>query len=121
MARPGSESSAIIIGHELWQRRFNGDPNILGKTVRLSRNPNALTIVGVMAPGVRFLPAPSSASEPNYSPDARVDFWMGALPDETKPKDGGGNAVGQLREGATLAAAQSELTAIAATQAGEME
>ncbi|HTH47051.1 MAG TPA: ABC transporter permease [Candidatus Limnocylindria bacterium] len=119
MAHPGGRATSVIIGHELWQRRFNGDPNVVGKTLRISRNPDPLTIVGVMAPGVRFLPDPSNASEPNYSPDARVDFWLGVVPDETKPKDNGWNAVGLLRDGATLAQAQTELSSIAATQAGE--
>ncbi len=119
MDRSGSRASAIIIGYELWQRSFNGDPNILGKTVNISRNPNPLTIVGVMAPGVRFLPDPSNASEPNYAPDARVDFWFGAVPDEAKPKDDGWNVVGLLREGATLAEAQTEIGTIAAAQVAD--
>ena len=103
MVRPGGRATSVIIGHELWQRRFNGDPNIIGKTLRISRNPDPLTIVGVMAPGVRFLPDPSNANEPNYSPDARVDIWFGVVPDESTPKDNGWNAVGLLRTGATLA------------------
>ena len=28
---------AIVLGYELWQRKFNGDPQIIGKTVRISR------------------------------------------------------------------------------------
>lgn len=35
-----------VIGHALWQRRFGGDPSIVGKTVYL--NGQAFTIVGVM-------------------------------------------------------------------------
>ena len=27
----------IVLGYELWQRKFNGDPNIVGKTIRMSR------------------------------------------------------------------------------------
>ena len=27
----------IILGYQLWQRQFNGDPHIIGKTVRISR------------------------------------------------------------------------------------
>lgn len=119
MNRPGAQASAIVLGYEFWQRSFGGDPNIVGKTVKISRNPNPLTVVGVMAPGVRFLPDPSNASEPNYSPDARVDVWFGIVPDETKPKDGGWNVVGRLRDGATFAEAQTEIRTIAAAQAAE--
>jgi putative ABC transport system permease protein len=49
----------IVLGHQLWQRRFNRDPNIVGKTVSL--NSRSYTIVGVMGPD--FQPA----SEPGIS------------------------------------------------------
>ncbi len=69
-------SSAIVIGHSLWERQYNRDPNIIGKTLQLSRFPAPLPIVGVMPPGVRFLPDPGGASEPNYDVNAPVDFWL---------------------------------------------
>src|SRR5438876_3991642 len=109
--------TAIILGYELWQRRFDGDPNIIGKTIHLSRHQAPLTVVGVMPPGVRFLPTPSAAQEPNYDVNARVDYWAPASPDETKPKEDSWTVVGRLRDGATLTQAQAELTRIAARQA----
>ena len=45
----------IVLGHQLWQRRFNRDPNIVGKTVSL--NSRSYTIVGVMGPDFQPLPA----------------------------------------------------------------
>jgi predicted permease len=48
---PGAPSVAII-GHALWQSRYNGDPNIVGKTIRI--NEDSKTIVGVMGPGMKF-------------------------------------------------------------------
>jgi hypothetical protein len=30
-------TTAIILGYDFWQRRFNGDPGIIGKTIRMSR------------------------------------------------------------------------------------
>jgi putative ABC transport system permease protein len=56
----------IILGYELWQRKFNCDPNILGKTLRMSRADAPPTVIGVMPPRVRFLPAPGASQEPNY-------------------------------------------------------
>src|SRR6476660_2027294 len=53
-AKPGQPSSVIILGYEYWQRRFNGDPAIVGKTIRMSRRDTPPTIIGVMPPGVRF-------------------------------------------------------------------
>jgi putative ABC transport system permease protein len=55
----------IIIGYDLWQRTFHGDPAIVGKTFRMSRRDTPATIIGVMPPGVRFLPSPRTAQEPN--------------------------------------------------------
>ena len=48
----------IILGYDLWQRKFNGDRNIIGKTVRISRQETAPTVIGVMPPAIRFLPSP---------------------------------------------------------------
>src|SRR5262249_31332999 len=102
--------------HYLWQDRFQGDPNIVGKTVTISRMP-PLQVIGVMPPGVRFLPDASNASEPNYDVNGQVDFWIAYAPDETKPKDNAANIVGRLRDGTTIAGAQTELKTIADRQA----
>src|SRR4051794_31972756 len=33
---PRTPPSAVILGYDLWQRQFNGDPNIVGRTIRMS-------------------------------------------------------------------------------------
>ncbi len=38
----------VVLGHELWQRQFGGDQQIVGKTIPLSGN--VYTIIGVTAP-----------------------------------------------------------------------
>jgi putative ABC transport system permease protein len=70
------QQTTIILGHDLWQRRFHGDPKIIGQAVKISRYSQPLTVVGVMPPDVRFLPSPNVASEPNYNVDAKVDYWL---------------------------------------------
>src|SRR5262245_49105390 len=58
---PGSQRVAVI-GYEMWQRRYGGDANILGRTIRLNDNP--VIIVGVMPPDFRLpedLSVPQSA------------------------------------------------------------
>jgi putative ABC transport system permease protein len=70
----------IVLGYEFWQRTFAGDPQIVGKTVRISRWEVAPVVIGVMQPGVRFLPSPGAAKEPNYDVNATVDFWVPSYP-----------------------------------------
>ncbi|HXJ56581.1 MAG TPA: ADOP family duplicated permease, partial [Verrucomicrobiae bacterium] len=107
----------IILGHDLWQRRFNGDPAIVGQTVRISRYAQRLTVVGVMPPGLRFLPSPADAQEPNYKLDAQVDYWVPAVADPTRLKRREWDVVGRLRPGLTLGQAQAELKALTVREA----
>jgi putative ABC transport system permease protein len=48
-------AKTILLGYEFWQRAFNGDPKIIGKTVRISRWDVPPIVIGVVHPGVRFL------------------------------------------------------------------
>jgi predicted permease len=41
----------LVLSHRYWQRRFNGDPNVVGKAVRFNGRP--FTIVGVAPAGFR--------------------------------------------------------------------
>ena len=49
--KPGTEK-VIIFSHEIWQRDFNGDPNIVGQSVTI--NGKAATIIGVMPQNFKF-------------------------------------------------------------------
>jgi len=49
--KPGAPK-VTILGHEIWQRDFNADPNIVGQSVRV--NGKAATIIGVMPPNFKF-------------------------------------------------------------------
>lgn len=51
-AEPGHEDVAVI-GYELWQQRFGGDPAALGQAITVDGRPR--TIVGVLPPGFDFL------------------------------------------------------------------
>ena len=115
--RPGVAPTAIILGYDLWQREFGGDRDILGKPVTLSRMPAPLPVVGVMPPGLRFLPDPGAAAEPNYDVDAKVDFFLGVTPDETQLQRGVGNLIARLAPTATAAQVQAELATTSAALA----
>lgn len=107
----------IVIGYDLWQRKFGGDPNVIGTKVRISRRDTPPTIIGVMPPGVRFLPSPATAQEPNYNVNAQVDFWAPLAPNPERMKAPIWDMVGRLRGGATIEQARAELEVIAARQA----
>jgi len=107
----------IILGYDLWQRKFGGDSNILGKPIRISRRQTPPTVIGIMPPGLRFLPSPTTAQEPNYNVNALVDFWVPLTPNPERMKATNWDVVGRLRAGATLDQAGSELKVITARQA----
>jgi predicted permease len=53
--QPGFEG-VVILGHGLWQRRFGGDPGLLGRTIQLSGR--SYTVVGIMPEKFSY-PVPS--------------------------------------------------------------
>jgi predicted permease len=96
--RPGAPG-AIVIGHDVWVRRFSSDPDIVGRAIQLGATTYA--IVGVMPPGFAF--------PINHS------FWVPwrMNPLEYQPRSGPLMSVfGRLAPGATLESAQSELAAM---------
>jgi putative ABC transport system permease protein len=89
----------VVIGHDVWLRRFSGDPDILGRPIQLGATTYA--IVGVMPEGFAF-PVNHSIWVP-----WRLD------PAAYEPRTGPSITVfGRLVPGATLESAQAELTAI---------
>ena len=101
----GNKDSVIVIGYGLWQRKFGGDPGVIGKPISL--NSGVYTIVGVMPPEFRPLPA-SLTGEPAelYRPLSKE------LSDEIR----NGHhlrGIGRLKSGVSLENAQAELNVIA--------
>ncbi|HEV2687008.1 MAG TPA: ABC transporter permease [Bryobacteraceae bacterium] len=57
----------LILSHGLWVRRFGGDPNVVGRVIRL--NEGSYTVVGVLSEGFRPLDSPGNGELPEiYSP-----------------------------------------------------
>ena len=98
----GTAAPVAIIGYHLWQQRFAGDAQILGKSIRVNGQPR--TIVGVMPERFRF----------PYNYDLWLPLERSAL---STPQDAPANLqmIARLREGVGKAAAVAELTAIAAS------
>jgi predicted permease len=40
----------VVLSHHLWQRRFGGDPSVVGKTIRFSATSRDRVVIGVMPP-----------------------------------------------------------------------
>ena len=94
----------VLIGHDVWQSRFESDPTVIGRELRLGNVPH--TIVGVMPEGFRF-------------PLAH-DFWVPLRLDPVnvpRQQSPGLRVFGRLAPGATLEAAQPELTVLGAMAA----
>jgi putative ABC transport system permease protein len=103
-----NNSSVVILSHALWQRRFNGDPGVIGKAVTLSGKP--CTIVGVMPPGVQHVGG-DYRSMPH---GAVVDLWGPlAMPPQAERGAHFCNAIGRLKPGVSLDQATADLNLIA--------
>jgi len=53
----GDAEKVMLVSYDLWQRRFNGTPDILGKRLRVADfggNDSPSTIIGVTPPGFHF-------------------------------------------------------------------
>jgi putative ABC transport system permease protein len=94
-----------VLSYPLWQKRFAGDPNIIGKTITLSARP--YTVVGVMGPEFQSLPR-------GLLP-ARAEFYrpVAEPPNETERASRHLRAIARLKPGVSLAQAQSEMDVIA--------
>ncbi len=42
----------VLLSHGVWQRRYAGDPSVVGRTITVNGNPH--TIIGVMPPQFQF-------------------------------------------------------------------
>jgi putative ABC transport system permease protein len=100
--------NVVILSHGIWQRRYGGDPDIVGKSIMLNGESN--TIVGVMPSGFQlYVKQGSQIGKPveiwlpwTYNPRARVRAgraWM---------------SVARMKPDVTLTQAQTEMDSIAA-------
>jgi predicted permease len=103
--KPG-QARVVVIGYDLWQRRFGGDPAIVGRKITLNNEPNE--VIGVLPPDVGWFvqkgslirSAPQIWSPWEVSNDLRVRRGRFA------------RAVARLKPGVTLEQAQNEMNVI---------
>jgi predicted permease len=99
-AAPGAPAVALL-GEDIWRRRFEADPDVLGSVIRLSGEP--AQVIGIMPERFGFpwnedvwTPQPVDAFRPNANPGRFAAIS------------------GMLREGASIEAAETELNALEA-------
>ncbi len=101
---PGNNSVAIL-SYGLWQRRFGGDPKIVGQTIKLSNR--SVVVVGIMPPGFDF---PNPAERPGKSDHMQLWVPYGLNPQNLNSWNL--SALGRLKPGVTTADAQREIAAL---------
>jgi putative ABC transport system permease protein len=102
-------ASVVVLSYRLWQRRFGGDQNIVGKTIGINTHP--YTIIGVAPPVFQ-----------GSITGLRSELWipittMAQLSDDgdatlRSRKGGWLNALGRLRPGTSREQAQADLSAL---------
>ena len=87
----------VVIAHGLWQRRFGGRDEVIGKTLEM--NGRSTQIIGVMPPGFAF-------------PERDTEFWIPtAAPEDARNSRGSLwlQIVGRMKPGVSLPQAQADL------------
>jgi len=104
---PGGRNDVLVLAYAFWQRRFGGDPGVVGRTVRVAGQ--LFTVVGIATPGFYgMLPGVTPA------------FWVPVgAPGVSRPNDQerssrGLFVIGRLAPGATVAQATAQLRSAAA-------
>jgi putative ABC transport system permease protein len=99
----GSEQK-VVLSYRLWQRRYGGSPDVLGKAITLNGRP--YEIVGVMPASFRFAPFWAT----------RAELWAPLAFGDRLTKRGGSSLriFARLKPGVSLAQARADVAAITA-------
>jgi putative ABC transport system permease protein len=102
---PGNDDVALL-SHALWQRRFGGAPDIVGKRIMLGGK--STVVVGVMPPGFQLLIQRGSFL------GEHAQFWspIAFKPEDRTPIGRYLMVVARLKQGVSLAQAQSQMDSI---------
>jgi putative ABC transport system permease protein len=92
--------NAVMIGYGVWQRRFGGDPGLIGRTIQVGGV--ARTVVGIMPRGFRFPETGDIWAPLSLDPamNSRTDHFL--------------TAIGRLKEGTTIQQASADMGGVMA-------
>jgi predicted permease len=92
--------ASVLISYRFWQRRFGGDPEVIGKKLRFGQY--SYSIVGIMPASFSF-------------PTREVDIWAPSPPDAPYSQSREATwftVIGRMKTGVTLAQAQADLATV---------
>lgn len=105
----GSSAAVVVLGHWLWKSRFDGDPSVIGRTVRLAGQP--FEIIGVAPEG--FQGAVFGPRGPELWVPATTVGWFGVAAGRTSTTPERDRrrltVAGRLRPGVAIETASAEL------------
>jgi len=103
---PPPPPNAVILSHEYWQRRYNGDEKIVGQRLPVGN----FEIVGVLSPGFELLfpPQDNMEAKPDVFVANRINY------NNANRNTFGIRPIGRLKPGVTVAQAQDAVEAISA-------
>jgi putative ABC transport system permease protein len=96
--RPGSQP-VVVMTHKLWQRRFGSDPNLVGRTIKLSDE--SYTVTGILPKGFSFV--------------SGAELWVPLARNLAQSNRSNHilRVIGRLKPGITLDQARANMEAIA--------
>jgi putative ABC transport system permease protein len=101
---PGA-ASVVLISHGLWQRRYGGDPNIIGREIELG---GKTTVVGVMPAGFEY--PISDDNQDFWEPIFSATFMTKEIREERANRSL--PVIGKLKPGATVEQVKADLDLI---------
>ncbi|MEO8449123.1 MAG: ABC transporter permease [Gemmatimonadota bacterium] len=106
-ARAGVMPTVVVLSYAFWQRRYGGDPHVIGTIIRPEGM--SLEVLGVAEPGFAL-------------PEAKPDLWfpLGLDPNGIPHNEHYLRVIGRSRAGASVAAVQADLAGLTAEFAGAM-
>jgi putative ABC transport system permease protein len=107
------KDGVVVLSARLWSRRFNSDPQIIGKEIQL--NGRTFTVVGIMPAQFEF-PIPLFGVQGGTYAE-RVDIWKPVAFTKQELESRGSRSYGviaRLKPGVTMAKAQAEVDTIVA-------
>jgi putative ABC transport system permease protein len=99
-SQPPGDDKVVVITHRLWQQRFAGDPNLIGR--KLIFNGEEREVVGVLPRTLGFI-------------EEMTDLMVPVLDDALKENRGANylQVFGRLKPGVSLAQARADMSAVA--------